>query len=145
MLSLCIGEIHDKRLSLLSSGEFSEETEYRTQEGQLGDASAHFASTKDKMYDENNWEINPWGEGTPSKTRLSRKEQLVLAGALVVAELERLYIEDLVRTECCEFVVVHEDNRTEEEIKEDAEKEKEALRKKGFPEEEIAQMAENPF
>ncbi|MDD5373260.1 MAG: hypothetical protein PHO62_07550 [Sulfurimonas sp.] len=78
-----IAKILQEREKQITKNGYMPEHDDEHTDGSIADAAAHYAShTKSELY--------PWDKQYNSKEKHSRIEQLVIAGALIVAELERL-------------------------------------------------------
>ena len=76
-------KIKEEREKQIIKNGYKPEHDDQHTDGSIADAAAHYASySKSELY--------PWDKQYDSKEKHSRKQQLVIAGAMIVAELERL-------------------------------------------------------
>lgn len=93
MCDYVIQEIKTERLRQVEKEGYPTAHDDEHGDGSLADAAAHYAATSHPLFDAG-WgkvkSIFPWARMYDKKNKKTRREQLVIAAALIVAEIERL-------------------------------------------------------
>lgn len=79
-----IEEITKERQRQIETEGYSQLHDDEHEDGSIADAAACYAATSDIT------DVWPWHPGGNKKQNHSRKRQLVMAGAMILAELERI-------------------------------------------------------
>lgn len=83
----------NERKKQVEKKSYDDENDDGLRDGSIADAAAHYASAS-------NSELYPWDKKLDTKSKHTRKEQLIIAGALLLSELERIdRLDDLSKSE----------------------------------------------